>query len=73
MGSFEYTPLTFVALTSKEAPISNALRVAAESVVKKGLPVPPANSTGCPLDTNERANRGSKGKTDGATDVGAIT
>ena len=38
-------PLTFVALINRSALISIALRLAAVSVVKKGLPVPAAKIT----------------------------
>ena len=43
-------PSTFVALKTISAPISIALRAAAVSVVKHGLPVPAEKMTTLPFD-----------------------
>src|SRR5690606_3500667 len=48
-GSAVYTPSTLVALSTTSASISMARRQAAESVVKKGLPVPAEKITTSPL------------------------
>ena len=48
-GSVSYTPSTFVPLIIISAFISIALKAAAVSVVKYGLPVPPANITILPF------------------------
>ena len=48
LGSSLYTPCTFVAFISNWASSSEALKAAQVSVVKKGLPVPPASITALP-------------------------
>ena len=54
-GSAVYTPSTLVPLRSASASISHALRAEAESVVKKGLPVPPAMIATPPFSISSRA------------------
>src|SRR5699024_6404180 len=49
LGSLLYTPSTFLASNITSASISTALKAAAESVVKYGLPIPQPNITTLPF------------------------